>query len=131
MMKSRIAVALAVSALSLTVAFAATGDADASNRRREFAEAMVKAMRNFEDLYNPQIHIVVVEPKKGEATVELKCDDSVETANLETAVGIAVANFALKYPGIRFMALEDGTWRVLIPNDIKLPKEGDFGLNFP
>lgn len=130
-MKSSLKTTMAVLAVFAVATSAfCDGDKDAS-RRREFAEAMVKAMRNFEDLYNPQIQITVVEPRKGEATVEVKGKDSEATARLESALGITIANFALKYPGIRFMALEDGTWRVLIPQNIKLPNEGDFGLDFP
>ena len=102
-----------------------------AERRRAFAEEMVKAMRNFDDLYPQEIRIDVVEPEPGKATVEVKRDDAAATAALEGAMGIAVANFAIKYPGIRFLALEDGTWRVLIPDDVKLPQEGGFDLAFP
>lgn len=123
---------LAMAVLAAGAAFAADTPAPAEPpRRMEFAKAMAKAMKEFEDMCLPDIHVNVVEPEPGKPTVEIKGDDEDATSALESTVGLVMANFALKYPGLRFMALPDGTWRVLVPDDIKLPASGDFGLEIP
>ena len=120
----------AIIAMLCVCAFLMPAKAAEDSRRREFAEAMVKALRNFEELYPQDIQITVVEPEKGKYTVEVRGADEHASARLQEAMGMAVANLALRYPGIRYVALEDGGWRIILPANISIPAEGDFGLEF-
>ena len=99
-------------------------------RRMAFAENVVKAMRDFDGLYGAQIKIDIVEISPGNPTVRVKGETDKKNADLERQVSVAVTNFSLKYPGIGFIKEEDGSWRVIIPDDMSVPVSGDFKLKF-
>lgn len=100
-------------------------------RRKEFAEAMVAAMRDFDDLYGSRIIIEVIEISPGNPTVTVRARDKKLTGELERPVSVAVTNFSMKYPGICFMMDENESWRVICPDDMRIPVSGDFKLKFP
>lgn len=134
-MKIRVAGALALAIVCLTgcgperIEKIAWSEAAAS-RRVEFVESMVKAMRDFDDLYGSRIKIDIVDAASGNPTVTVNGLSDKATADLERPVSVAITNFAMKYPGIGFMFDKDGKWRILIPADMLIPVSGDFNLNF-
>lgn len=96
----------------------------APERRAEFTSAVAAALRGFEDLDSQGVQIAVVDEK---ITVR---GGRIKAMDLENALSVALTNMALKYPGIGFMATGDGGWIILMPSEMKIPEQGDFGLEF-
>ena len=97
-------------------------------RRAEFVAAVAAAIEDFEDLESQGVQIAVSNIEGGqEVTVR---GGHLPPSALENALGVALTNMSFKYPGLGFMAIGDGGWRILMPNEIKIPSTGDFGLSF-
>jgi len=99
-------------------------------RKAEFAAAVASALRGFEDLDSQGVQIDVspeAETSVPQITVR---GGSLQPEALGKALGVVLTNMSFKYPGIGFMATGDSGWRILMPDDMKIPVEGefDFGL---
>ena len=47
-----------------------------------------------------------------------------------SALSVALTNLSLEYPGLGFMQNDDGnTWKILMPDDIRIPVSGGFGID--
>lgn len=102
--------------------------AAAAERKAQFVHAVAAALRGFEDLDGRGVEISVssndVPPL---VTVR---GSNMPQAELGKALGVALTNMAFKYPGIGFMSTGDGGWRILMPDEMRIPVTGDFGLEF-
>ncbi len=95
-------------------------------RRMEFAKAVVEKLKGHDDLGGPK---VVIEIKDAGGMPLVTLHDSGEFPRaFEHAISVVLTNVSFKYPGIGFMAIGDGGWKLLMPNDMRIPLEGDFGL---
>ena len=95
-----------------------------SERKAEFVSAVAAALRGFEDLDSQGVQIDVVDEKVMVRGGNIKASD------LENALSVALTNMAFKYPGIGFIATGDGGWIILMPSKMKIPEQGDVGLDF-
>lgn len=105
----------------------AVGFGEASAERREqFAAAVAAAIRGFEDLDSQGVEVVVaVTNSAPQVTVR---SGRISTGDLGKALAVALTNMSFKYPGIGFMATGDGGWRILMPDELQIPRTGEFGL---
>ena len=101
------------------------GEASAE-RKEQFAVAVAAALKGFEDLDSQGVQIVVAD-KDSLPQVTVR-GGRIQPAELEKALAVALTNMAFKYPGIGFMATGDGGWRILMPDEMKIPRMGEFGL---
>jgi hypothetical protein len=97
-------------------------------RQMAFAEAVVAAMKTFEDLDSPKIVMAAAE-REGRPVVTVR-GEGVSLEEIGRSLSVVVTNFALKYPGVGYQAVDESTWQVLLPDDISIPVEGEFGLGF-
>ncbi len=95
-------------------------------RRMEFAKAVVEKLKGFDDLSGPKV-VVAIKDVGGMPLVTLHDSGEFPRA-FEHAISVVLTNVSFKYPGIGFMAIGDGGWKLLMPNDMRIPLEGDFGL---
>ena len=103
------------------------GEAPAA-RKAQFAAAVAAALKGFEDLDSQGVQIVVSD--KGSVPQVTVCGGRISPQGLERALSVALTNMSFKYPGIGFMATGDGGWRILMPDEMKIPATGEFGLEF-
>ena len=101
------------------------GEATAA-RKAEFAAAVAAALKGFEDLDSQGVQITVSD-KASVPQVTVR-GGRISPAALENALGVVLTNIAFKYPGIGFMATGDGGWRILMPDEMKIPVTGEFGI---
>ena len=99
-----------------------------AGRRAEFASAVATALRGFEDLDSQSVQIVVSNVVEASTSQVLVHGGRLDSETLGKALGVALTNISFKYPGIGFMATEDGGWRILMPDEMMIPATGDFGL---
>ena len=100
----------------------------APDRQAEFIKAVELALAGFDDIKeNPRVSVGIIDDG-GRDTVAVRCDGA-NRRGVESAVSVVVTNIAIKYPGIRFMVIDDGSWKVCIPDETEIPKTGEFGLN--
>ena len=99
-------------------------------RREAFVKATVAALKSFEELDVPSMKISYAAGPDGKLTVFAKSETRANPEIPEKALALALANVALSYPGIGFMAEGDRAWRVLLPDEVKIPVSGpfDFGI---
>ena len=97
-----------------------------SARRMEFAQAVVEKLKGFDELGSSKV-IIEIKDVDGMPLVMLHGNGVLPRA-FEHAISVALTNMSFKYPGIGFMAIGDGGWKLLMPNDMRIPAEGDFGL---
>lgn len=103
------------------------GEASAA-RKMEFASAVAAALKGFEDLDSQGVQIAVSD---GETAPQVTVrGGKIPPEALERALSVALTNMAFKYPGIGFMAIGDGGWRILMPDEMKIPATGEFNLEF-
>ena len=91
-----------------------------------FAQAVVEKLKGFDDLGSSKV-IIQIKDVDGMPLVTLHGNGVLPRA-FEHAISVALTNMSFKYPGIGFMAIGDGGWKLLMPNDMRIPAEGDFGL---
>ena len=101
------------------------GEASAE-RKGQFAAAVAAAIKGFEDLDSQGVQIDVAD--KDSAPQVTVRGGRLTPKDLKNALSVALTNMAFKYPGIGFMATGDGGWRILMPDDMKIPRIGGFGL---
>ena len=99
-----------------------------AERKAEFIKAVELALAGFDDLKaNPKVTIGIIDDG-GRDAVAVRCDGANRRA-VESAVSVVVTNIAIKYPGIRFVMIDEGSWKVRIPDETDIPKSGEFGLS--
>ncbi len=95
-------------------------------RRMEFAQAVIEKLKGNDDLGGSKV-IIELKDVDGMPLVTLHGNGVLPRA-FEHAISVVLTNVSFKYPGIGFMAIGDGGWKLLMPNDMRIPSEGDFGL---
>ena len=90
-------------------------------------ERKVAACARFDGLDGDNVKFAVT-------TNETRCVLTVSAAKTDRrefrkALSVAVTNLALDYPGLGFMLNEDGTWQILMPDDVRIPVSGGFGID--
>ena len=101
-----------------------------AERRAEFAAAVAAALRGFEDLDSQGVQIAVSAAAESSVPQVTVRGGSLQPESLGKALGVALTNMSFKYPGIGFMATGDGGWRILMPDEMKIPATGEFELDF-
>lgn len=99
--------------------------------RTSFAAALAAVLSEFEELDSPRVTVRVVEAGTPKATVEISVTGGFSHEAAIEALGLAVANFALKYPGIRYASAGEDAWRLVIPEKLELPADGAFKVEIP
>ena len=99
-------------------------------RRAEFASAVATVLKGFEDLDSQGVQITVSNAVGAVTPQVIVRGGSLKQEMLGKALSVALTNMSFKYPGIGFMATGDGGWRILMPDDMKIPVAGEFGLDF-
>ena len=100
-----------------------------TERREAFAQAVAAAMKGYEELEDAKIQVSVA-MEAGRPVVIVR-GASMPPKMLERGVSVAVTNIALRYPGVGFMAVDELTWRVLLPDGLAIPASGEFGVGHP
>lgn len=96
-------------------------------RRTELANAMVAALMAFDDLYG-RITVTVGESA---GALNVTAVDKARPESVGQALGIALANFEFRAPGVRYVSTGDRTWKVLLPDDMQVAAEGKFDFRLP
>ena len=96
-------------------------------RKAAFASAVARACARFDGLDGDNVTFAVT-------TNETRCVLTVSASKTDRrefrkALSVAVTNLALDYPGLGFMLNEDGTWQILMPDDVRIPVSGGFGID--
>ena len=105
------------------------GEVEAA-RRDAFVEATATALRSFEELDVPSMKIDCAVGPDGKMTVFVTSETSANPDIPEKALALALTNVALKFPGVGFVATGDRAWRVLFPNEVRIPVSGPFDFGF-
>ena len=96
-------------------------------RKSAFAVAVAHACAKFDGLDGDDVKIAVT-------TNETRCVITVSATKMDRrefqkALSVAVTNLALDYPGLGFMLNEDNTWQILMPDEVRIPISGGFGID--
>ena len=96
-------------------------------RKSAFAVAVAHACKTFDGLDGDDVKFEVT-------TNDARCALAVSGAKmdrraLQQALSVAITNLSLEYPGLGFMRNEDNTWQILMPDDIRIPVSGGFGMD--
>ena len=96
-------------------------------RKSEFASAVARACVRFDGLDGDDVKFEIT-------TNASRCVLTVSAAKmppsaLQQPLSVALTNLALDYPGLGFMQNANGTWQILMPDDIRIPVTGGFGLD--
>lgn len=96
-------------------------------RKSAFAAAVAQACMRFDGLGGDDVKFEIT-------TNASRCALTVNWAKidrraLQRALSVALTNLSLEYPGLGFMRNDDGTWQILMPDDILIPVTGGFGLD--
>lgn len=96
-------------------------------RKSAFAAAVARACARFDGLDGDDVKFEVT-------TNETRCVLTVSAPKmnrreLQQALSVAVTNLSLEYPGLGFMLNEDGTWQILMPDNVRIPVSGGFGID--
>lgn len=105
--------------------FVSLGEATVQ-RRTEFVGAVVRACSRFEELDASDVKFNT-SVKDGLPLITISCARMKPMA-LERAISVALTNISMVYPGLGFMSNGDGSWNVLMPAEIRIPKAGGFGI---
>ena len=98
-----------------------------SERKAEFAGAVVRACAAFEGLADDNVKFEIV-TNATDFSVTVR-SDNVKPPEIQEALSVALTNLSLEYPGLGFMQNDDGaTWKILMPDDIRIPMSGGFGI---
>ena len=99
-----------------------------AERKAEFASAVVSALKGFEDLDSKGVLIAVSDASLSAVPQVTVRGGDLQPGELGKALGVALTNMSFKYPGIGFMATGDGGWRILMPDEMRIPVAGSFGI---
>ena len=99
-------------------------------RRAEFASAVATVLKGFGDLDSQGVQITVSNVVGTVAPQVTIRGGKLNPGMIGKALSVALTNMSFKYPGIGFMATGDGGWRILMPDEMKIPVTGEFGLDF-
>lgn len=96
-------------------------------RKSAFAASVARACKRFEGLDGDDVKFEIT-------TNEMRCALTVsgpkmDRRALQQALSVALTNLSLDYPGLGFMRNEDNTWQILMPDDIRIPASGGFGMD--
>ena len=97
-------------------------------RKAEFAGAVVRACAGFEGLDGDDVKFEIV-------TNATDCSITVDGGKMkppmfQEALSVALTNLSLEYPCLGFMQNDDGnTWKILMPDDCRIPVSGGFGID--
>lgn len=105
--------------------FVALGDAPLE-RKAEFAVAIVRACAGFDGLDDPAVKFEVT-TNANDCSITVGSKDLKPSGLLEP-IAVAMTNLSMEYPGLGFMSNDDGTWKILMPADVKIPVDGKFGI---
>ena len=95
-------------------------------RKAAFAVAVARACAGFEGLGESEVKFEVTTNAPGCAiTVS---SDKMAPPDLQKALSVALTNLSLEYPGLGFMLNDDRKWSILMPDTIKIPESGAFGI---
>lgn len=103
----------------------ALGDAPLE-RKAEFAVAIVRACAGFDGLDNPAVKFEVT-TNANDCAITVGSKDMKPSELLEP-IAVAMTNLSMEYPGLGFMSNDDGTWKIVMPADVKIPVAGKFGI---
>ena len=106
----------------------ALGSAPAE-RRDAFVQAVAAAMKGYEELEDPKIQVSVSEDD-GRPVIIVR-GEAMSPKMLERGVSVAVTNIALRYPGVGYMAVDELSFKVLLPDGLAIPACGEFGVGRP
>ena len=96
-------------------------------RKSAFAVAIASACKKFDGLDVDDVKFEIA--TNGTRCVLTMSGEKMNRRNLQKALSVAVTNLALEYPGLGFMRNEDNTWQILMPDDIRIPASGGFGID--
>ena len=97
-------------------------------RKAEFADAVVRACAAFEELDGDGVKFEIVTTNATECYVTVR-GENVKPPELQEALSVALTNLSLEYSGLGFMQNDDGaTWKIIMPDDIRIPVSGEFGI---
>ncbi len=105
--------------------FVALGEAPLE-RKAEFAAAIVRACAGFDGLDNPALKFEVT-TNATDCAITVGSKD-LKPSELMEPLAVALTNLSMVYPGLGFMSNDDGTWKILMPADVKIPVDGKFGI---
>ena len=96
-------------------------------RKSAFAVSVAQACAKFDGLDGDDVKFEIT-------TNETRCVLTVSAAKMnrrdfQKALSVAVTNLALDYPGLGFMRNEDDTWQILMPDDVRIPVLGGYGID--
>lgn len=97
--------------------------------RVEFAKALSAVISDFDDLYG-KVDVAVVETAEG-ADVTIVAKDSSKAPYIEKPLGILLANFVQRAPGMRFVATGDDSWKLVFPGTMQVAADGKFDFKLP
>ena len=99
------------------------------SRRAAFVHATIEALKAFEDLDIPSLKFSCHPSEEEAEAILVRSESKSDPSGVEKAIGLALANIALKYPGIGFVSEGERTWRILLPGEMSVQAGGafDFG----
>ena len=97
------------------------------DRRMELANAMVAALMEFDDLYGT----ITATVDESAGALNVTAGDKARPESINRALGVALANFEFRAPGVRYVSTGDRTWKVLLPDDMQVAAEGKFDFKLP
>ena len=95
-------------------------------RKAAFAAAVVRACAGYEGLGGPDVKFEVTTNASG-CAITVSSDKKKPQA-LQEPLSVALTNLSMEYPGLGFMLDDDKGWIILMPDDIKIPEVGAFGI---
>ena len=128
-------IALLLTLFTLTAILAGCGDSQPKlvalgdaplERKAEFAVAIVRACAGFDGLDNPAVKFEVT-TNANDCAITVGSKDMKPSELLEP-IAVAMTNLSMEYPGLGFMSNDDGTWKIVMPADVKIPVAGKFGI---
>lgn len=95
-------------------------------RKAEFVEAVMHACVGFDGLDGSDVKFAVVTNASDFSLIV--SGSGTETTDLQQPLAVALTNLSLEYPGLGYMLNDDGKWQILLPDDVKIPESGTFGI---
>ena len=96
-------------------------------RKSEFASAVARACARFDGLDGDDVKFEIT--TNASRCVLTVSGSKMPPPALLQPLSVALTNLSLDYPGLGFMLNENGTWQILMPDDIRIPVTGGFGLD--
>ena len=95
-------------------------------RKAEFAAAIVRACAVFDGFDNPAVKFEVT-TNANDCAITVGSKD-LKPSELLEPIAVAMTNLSMEYPGLGFMSNDDGTWKIVMPADVKIPVVGKFRI---